>query len=354
MIQEFCSSLFQMRKTYKNGGYPPFVYPGKDTSAYLPVFFFHDIGKDEFTSQLTYLGENGYSTIDCEEATIQLDRGMVDGRSVMLTVDDGLVSLYQTIYPLAKKFKVKIVAYVVPDWIGQEGYVTWQQCREMHDSGVVDLQSHSCAHARRITMLKVQDIWQRDRTPGKRWDVPELRPEFLQKGVRSFPIFPGESLFDVDSLVTLPAAFWQECLERGSGESGEISLRMFQELADRYQGEAMRVTGEALTAEMATELAASKAAIESELPGHSVWHFAFPWHLNSATSWQALEEAGFRSAAVGLELPGEGHVPGGVRKLLRVNGDYLFCLPGNNRRGFGNILARKIQKRLGLRIQGTY
>jgi len=340
-----------MGQTYRRGGYPPFVYPRKDASAYLPVFFFHDIGEDEFARQLTYLSNNGYSTIDCEEAMKLLEQGMVDGRSVMLTVDDGLVSLYETIYPLAKKFQAKIVAYIVPDWIGQEGYINWQQCREMHESGVVDIQSHSCAHARRITELKVKDVWRQGQPLDLWWRIPELRPEYLQEGVGCFPIFNGKSLFEVDMLINLPQEFWQECIELGRSKCGNNKiLQLFQDLVDCYRGEAEYVQDEALTIKMTDDLVASKALIESELPGHSVMHFAYPWHVNSAASWRALERAGFRSAAVGLELPGKGHAPGAIRKLLRVNADFILCLSGKQRQGFGRILATKIQRKLGLRV----
>jgi hypothetical protein len=349
MVPKFISNLARIGRTYQAGGYPPFVYQDRDASGYLPVFYFHDVNREDFARQLSYLKENNYSSIDCDSAVTLLDSGDAGAsRAVVLTVDDGLVSLYDVIFPLLAEYQVKVVAYIVPDWIGQEGYITWEQCSEMHASGLVDIQSHSCAHARRITGLTVQGVWERNSSSKPDWDVPELKPSYIDSGVKCFPVFRGESLFGVQSLLSLPEHFWLDCLTLASAPSGSPSIRDFQLLADRYRGEAMHFDADALLEEMAADLLASRAAIEARLPGHKVRHFAFPWHLNSSASWKALDMAGFNSAAVGLELPGESQAAGSARKLLRVNGDFLYCLPGKRRQGFTRIVVKKIKKNLGL------
>ena len=75
---------------------------------------------------------------------------------VLLTFDDGLRSFYTRVYPLLKQFRYPAVVSVVSSWIEMDGafdyaggvrtkddFLTWAQVREMQDSGLVEVGSHS-------------------------------------------------------------------------------------------------------------------------------------------------------------------------------------------------------------------
>lgn len=70
-----------------------------------------------------------------------------------LTFDDGYSSTYELAFPLLKEFEMKATVFVIGVSVGKDTYkdtglpmtphFTWEQAREMADSGLVSLQSHT-------------------------------------------------------------------------------------------------------------------------------------------------------------------------------------------------------------------
>ena len=71
-------------------------------------------------------------------------------KPILITFDDGYYSNYEYIYPILKKYNVKVSIFVITDKIGQEidviKYLGWNECLEMQNSGLVEIFSHSKRH----------------------------------------------------------------------------------------------------------------------------------------------------------------------------------------------------------------
>jgi len=253
------NDLILTSKTYIAKDYPAFVYSTDDVGIDMPIFFYHQISRSDLEIQFKFLAANGYRPVHCDQALASMAEGSwKDRKEVVLTFDDGLEGVYLDIFPILKKYNMKAVVYLVPGWIGQKGYLTWDQCRKMHESGLVDFQSHSFVH---------------------------LEPDLY-------------------------------------GGKGKLE-------------------------DMAKDLMRSKVRIEDEIPGQKVNHFAFPWHLNSPLAWEALGKVGFLSGAVGIRSTCSSLKKGQkVARFYRVNGDFLMCLPGKNRKAGMNIFMKKILRRI--------
>lgn len=134
---------------YLRNGYPPFVTkidpdPIKD---FIPVFISHKVNKSEFEEKLFFLRENGYRTITCNELLSFIQGSYsLTGPTVCLTFDDVHKSFYEVAFPLLKKYQFTAVAFIVPTFVGQLNWITWQGIEEMHRSGIVDFQSHTLEH----------------------------------------------------------------------------------------------------------------------------------------------------------------------------------------------------------------
>lgn len=122
----------------------------------LPVLMYHHVVHDgqecnEMTvtegrleQDLLWLAENGYQTV--------LPRELAAGeplpeKPVLLTFDDGYRSNYDLAYPLLQKYRAKAVIAVMAlmqDYPG-ENFLTWDMCREMTASGLVEIGSHGYA-----------------------------------------------------------------------------------------------------------------------------------------------------------------------------------------------------------------
>ncbi|HVL59552.1 MAG TPA: poly-beta-1,6-N-acetyl-D-glucosamine N-deacetylase PgaB, partial [Burkholderiaceae bacterium] len=109
--------------------------------------------------QFDWLRANGYTVVGIDEL-IAAQRGErpLPPKAVLLTFDDGYRSFYTQVFPLLKAFGYKATVALVGAWLDappgstviydgkpvpRERFLDWDQIREMADSGLVELASHS-------------------------------------------------------------------------------------------------------------------------------------------------------------------------------------------------------------------
>lgn len=131
------------------------VVPTK-TSATVPIFMYHFIldnygeypdtenflKPETLEEQLKYISENGYQTIFMDE----MDDLYKYEKPVGLTFDDCFVYFYNNAFPLLKKYNQKATIFIITDYINGENYLTEEQLKEIADSGLVKIESHTKAH----------------------------------------------------------------------------------------------------------------------------------------------------------------------------------------------------------------
>lgn len=125
-----------------------------------PVLMYHDLHEDavvcaqsDWTLQpeklredLTWLRDHGYTTVLPRElAAGRLDDGApLPGKCVLLTFDDGYASNFTLAQPILEEFGARAAVAVIVSCIGQEaGFLTWDECRAMAQSGVWEIGSHT-------------------------------------------------------------------------------------------------------------------------------------------------------------------------------------------------------------------
>jgi len=100
--------------------------------------------------QLRLLDRHGYQIVTLAEAIALLRAGTTDAaKRAVITVDDGHGSVYRLLYPLIRRRNVPVTLFVYTGAISYEGQaMTWSQLREMRDSGLVAIESHTASHPR--------------------------------------------------------------------------------------------------------------------------------------------------------------------------------------------------------------
>lgn len=105
------------------------------------------ITNKEFKEQIVYLKSKGYNTIN--------DRDMFDfyynGKElpknpIHITMDDGYESNFKFAYPILKENNMKATIFLIVSSAEKKSnlsYLTWNQMKEMSDSGVMSIQSHT-------------------------------------------------------------------------------------------------------------------------------------------------------------------------------------------------------------------
>jgi len=133
----------------------------------IPIFMYHFITDDygnvtdtenyisplKLEQQFKYISENGYETVYITE----FDQMYKYKKPVALTFDDCFVNFYNNAFPLLKKYNLKASIYIIINYIDGENYLTTAQIKEMKDSNIIDIQSHTLSHSK-LTSLKKEAI----------------------------------------------------------------------------------------------------------------------------------------------------------------------------------------------------
>jgi len=114
---------------------------------------------DHLISHFDWLKANGYHIVSLEDV-LQAEQGKraLPRDAVLLTFDDGLESFYTKVYPLLRAYGYPAVAALVGSWIdlppgktlaynsgdcGRDCFLSWDQVRQMQQSGLVEYASHT-------------------------------------------------------------------------------------------------------------------------------------------------------------------------------------------------------------------
>ena len=339
--------------------YPDFVLRGKMDKDELPIFVYHRIRPEEFEAQLVYLKRNDYQTLTGDAFyDILMGKSPLMKPSVMLTFDDGFEDAYRVAFPLIKEYSVHAVVYLIPGWVGREGMLTWDQIREMHESGWVDFQSHSMSHASIFIGPELVDFYS-PRHSRVRWNCP-LNGEAGENRFNPDPRL-GYPLFRSASRVSNLRRFIpderlnRQCAAIVENDAKDFFnrrnwkgrlVRCIEEFTENEEVGRYETEDEQIDA-ILLELSRSKEAMENRLAGKTIRHFAYPWLECGDIAERALKEVGFVTSAVGMLKERRSNTVGSSPwNLVRVNGDFVLTLPGEGRKRFLSILVSKMVRRL--------
>ncbi len=110
-------------------------------------------------NQFAWLREHHYHPVSLQQI-LDAKNGLkpLPEKAVLLTFDDGYRNFYYRIYPILKQFNYPAIFALVTSWLetpdnqmvhyGNElkprsDFLTWQQVKEMMDSGLIEIASHS-------------------------------------------------------------------------------------------------------------------------------------------------------------------------------------------------------------------
>ena len=127
----------------------------------IPIFLYHHIVKEEseiqydymqttektFEEQIRGLENLGYHFISYQDL-IDYNNGQkkLYKKSCVLTFDDGCRDIYTNAYPILQKYNIPFTMFVVTNAVGADGCASWEELKEMHDSGLALIASHSTNH----------------------------------------------------------------------------------------------------------------------------------------------------------------------------------------------------------------
>ncbi len=146
----------------------PSVMAENNVDTSFAVLMYHHISKDakdigdyvvtptQLEADFQYLKQRGYRTLTLRDLyAIESGEKNLPKKSVMITFDDGQESFYVYAYPLLEKYGFSAIFSIIgeytdlfsstPDHTIAYSHVTWEQMRDMTQSGRVEFGNHSYA-----------------------------------------------------------------------------------------------------------------------------------------------------------------------------------------------------------------
>jgi len=136
--------------------------PHEMYTARVPILMYHHIDEyatndmivtpEVFAAQMQALFENGFTAITLCQLVAFVDQGTpLPERPVVITFDDGYLSVYEYAFPILARYRLNATAFVIGEAVGTSTYkdtgfptipkFCFEQARAM--AGVVSIQSHS-------------------------------------------------------------------------------------------------------------------------------------------------------------------------------------------------------------------
>jgi len=131
----------------------------------VPVLNYHQINNNdhnsltlsdtEFEAQMEYLYKTGYTAISPNQLADYVQYGKeLPLNPVLITFDDGYEDNYKVAYPILQKYHFTATIFIITDFVSRYGkYLTWDQIREMNDSGIT-FEDHTLSH---VALTKASD-----------------------------------------------------------------------------------------------------------------------------------------------------------------------------------------------------
>jgi len=360
------------------GKMPQFIYGCKNFKD-IPVFCFHSARFPDFEKQLLFLNDNGYKTLDSRELLNRLrDKTYKNnGKEIVLTFDDGMASVWTVAYPLLQKYKQKIISFILPGLIGdkspsktiadscneqekvllinrdfsEQPLCNWSEIKIMHDSGLVDFQSHGLAHRLVAKSNKIVDFIhpQYDTYHYGNIHVPTyyVNNSPTREPVLGHPVYESQPILSLNKRFDDDYQFRTKCSEYVTNNGGIdfFSSHQWREKLSEFAKEnaPTLIQYTSVEGEIVKELKESKAIIESKL-NKKVTHFCFPWFAASLNSAVYANEAGYDGIHLGStngfhinNLNDEVPIC-----ITRLQEEYLLALPGY--RNFLSVIKYKLRK----------
>jgi peptidoglycan/xylan/chitin deacetylase (PgdA/CDA1 family) len=204
--------VYTVLQEYRRDRVPALVYhrflPREKVDAgeianHEPTYVSYDTA---FAEQMAYLHREGYVTIPLDDFVgFQKGKASLPAKPILLTFDDGFMSVYRYAFPILKRYGMKATVFVTPDPDSEnfkkhaavDSPLTPEQMREMSDYGIA-IESHGMTH-RYLTEMEPELA---------RWELEESKR--VLEGVVQKPV----------QFLAIPSGAYNRTVKRLAKEAG--------------------------------------------------------------------------------------------------------------------------------------
>ena len=110
-----------------------------------------NIKMDIFDEQMQMIKNLGYDFYDAKLFEKEFDQ-VKDEKKILVSIDDGFKSFYEEAWPYLKKNNIPFILFISTQPVGKNGYMSWDQIREIEKSKLGTIGHHSHTHEYLIDM----------------------------------------------------------------------------------------------------------------------------------------------------------------------------------------------------------
>jgi peptidoglycan/xylan/chitin deacetylase (PgdA/CDA1 family) len=116
-----------------------------------------NIRMEVFIEQMNIIKNLGYDFYDPKLFLNEFNKSK-NKKKILLTIDDGFKSFYNEAWPYLKKNKIPFILFVSTEPVGKNGYMTWDEIKEIEKSKIGYIGHHSHTHEYLIDMTEKEFI----------------------------------------------------------------------------------------------------------------------------------------------------------------------------------------------------
>ena len=104
-----------------------------------------NIQMDVFKQQIKIIRDLRYSFYDPKNLEKNFHTVKIE-KKILITIDDAFSSFYKIAWPYLKEQKIPFILFVSTSDVGKNGYMTWDQIKELEKETIVSIGNHSHSH----------------------------------------------------------------------------------------------------------------------------------------------------------------------------------------------------------------
>lgn len=154
------------------------IYFAVESDVKVPILMYHNIAEEYpentvsanitpelFEKHIKTLLSFGYNPVSLSDYYSYITGNIeLPENPIVITFDDGYLSNYEIAFPILQKYNVPASIFIVTSTVGHTPemgtvsypHFTWEQAKEMQDSGLVEINSHTHSHKNIATLTTAE------------------------------------------------------------------------------------------------------------------------------------------------------------------------------------------------------
>ena len=117
------------------------------------------VSTETFERQMHFLKSHHYNVLPLDSLAVLIkERKKIPPKTIAITFDDGYKDNYIYAFPILKKYNLPATIFIITDLINRADKLSWDEIKEMQNSGIITFGSHTLGHKDLINIKSEQDL----------------------------------------------------------------------------------------------------------------------------------------------------------------------------------------------------